>query len=127
MKYITIDGDDIGRRITSAYLRNDLSRLIQINENVSAKTNSIASYLRLKGFVIVFCAADGVAAYSAQDDFDSESIFQEIQEIAADDMSFSAGVGGDLREAYIALLSAKCSGKGCLHNFEDIKDNVQNN
>jgi hypothetical protein len=124
MKYVTIDGDDIGQRITSAYLQNDLSRLIEINEIVRNKTDSIASYLQSNGFVIIFCAADGVAAYTAKEDFDVISLFDEVRSIAAGDISFSAGVGKDLREAYIALLSAKSSGKGCLHNFENLENNV---
>lgn len=124
MKYITIDGDDIGQRITSAYLQNDLSKLIRINEIVREKTDSIASYLKSHGFVIIFCAADGVAAHSGQENLDFARLFNEIQTIAAVELSFSAGVGKDLREAYIALLSAKSSGKGCLHNFADMKKNV---
>jgi len=124
MKYITIDGDDIGQRITSAYLQNDLTKLVQINQTVRNKTELIASYLRSEGFEIIFCAADGVAAYSSLENIDFILIFDVIQAIGAGDISFSAGVGGNLRTAYIALLSAKSSGKGRLHKFEDIKNNV---
>jgi hypothetical protein len=124
MIYITIDGDDIGQKITSAYLKNDMAKLIKINEIVNKKTELIASHLNSKGFDIIFCAADGVAAYSKDENNDMAAIFDAIQAIGACDINFSAGVGDDLRKAYIALLSAKSSGKGRLHKFEDIGNNV---
>ncbi|MBE3026186.1 mCpol domain-containing protein [Janthinobacterium sp. GW458P] len=127
MKYITIDGDDVGQKIASAYLHNDLLHLININEVVKQKTDLIAEHLRSINFVIIFCAADGVAAYSADDNIEWENIFLAIKTIASSEMSFSAGCGSSLREAYVALLSAKASGKGCIHIYDNIDNYVSNN
>lgn len=127
MKYITIDGDDVGQKIASAYLHNDLLHLIHINEVVKQKTDLIAEHLRSINFVIIFCAADGVAAYSADDNIEWENIFLSIKTIASIEMNFSAGCGSSLREAYVALLSAKSSGKGCIHIYENIDNYVSNN
>jgi hypothetical protein len=124
MKYITIDGDDVGQKITSSYLRNDLSSLMRINELIKNKTNSIADFLREQGFSIIFCAADGVAAYHDGDNFDEDFIYSAIRDIAGQEISFSAGVGRDLRESYISLLFAKSSGKARLHNFETKQSDV---
>lgn len=122
MKYITIDGDDVGKMITSSYLRNDLIALLAVNELVHMKTSLISDFLTGQGFVVIFCAADGVAGYCDADDVDNDFIFRGICDIAGEEISFSAGVGRDLRESYIALLAAKSSGKARLTTYEDIAD-----
>jgi hypothetical protein len=120
VKYITIDGDDIGQKITSAYLTNNVYELIRVNDLVKEKTELIAAYLESEGFEIIFCAADGVAGVT-QSELDNRAIYSEIKKIAEDELSFSVGVGDTLRDAYVALLSAKSSGKGQLHNFNDME------
>ena len=117
MIYITIDGDDIGQMITSSYLKNDLSELSRINRVVNEKTTLISDFLRLQGFSIIFCAADGVAGYSEDEVVDEITLFESIKSIAEPELRFSAGMGATLQESYIALLSAKSGGKGCLHKF----------
>ena len=120
MKFVTIDGDDIGQKITSAYLTNNAKELVRVNDLVQEKTKSIAHFLKSQGFEILFCAADGVAG-SICSEFDKNIIFSQIKKIAEQEISFSVGVGTTLREAYIALLSAKSSGKGRLHDFSDME------
>jgi hypothetical protein len=124
MKYITIDGDDVGQRITSAYLTNDLITLSKVNDLVNHKTFLIAEFLVECGFTIIFRAADGVAGYYENDDVDENFIYAAIKRIANNEMTFSAGIGSDLRESYIALLFAKSSGKARLQNFESHLKNV---
>jgi hypothetical protein len=121
MKYITIDGDNIGQKITSSYLRNDLSALSAINNLVNEKTTLIAKLLKDQGFTIIFCAADGVAGYCNSDSIDETLLYDEIRSIAGDDISFSVGIGSSLRESYVALLSAKSAGKARLHSYERIE------
>lgn len=116
--FITIDGDDVGQKITSAYLKNDKEDLIRINDLVNTKTNNIARMLKYFGFEIIFCAADGVAGFSEKE-IDKEVIFNKINDIANGEMSFSAGVGDSLRESYIALTFSKSDGKCCIHHYKD--------
>lgn len=117
MKYITIDGDDIGQKITSSYLKNDVAALKDINRIVQEKTTEISVYLKSLGFEIIFCAADGVAGYTENSTISDENLYESIKEIASPSISFSCGVGETLQESYIALLSAKSNGKSCLHNY----------
>ena len=119
MRYLTIDGDDIGQKIAAAYLTNNTAELIRVNNLVQESTHFIAEFLRLEGFAIHFCAADGVAA-SITHDFDLNQISAEIEKIADSEITFSAGVGSSLREAYIALLFAKSSGKNKFCDFREI-------
>ncbi|EIU3494027.1 TPA: mCpol domain-containing protein [Pseudomonas aeruginosa] len=120
MIYLTIDGDDIGHKITSAYLINSTTELVRINDLVQEKTRCIAEYLRKENFIIHFCAADGVAA-SIEYELDMRRIFSQIEKIAGGEITFSAGVGASLREAYVALLYAKNTGKKRLCDFRDIE------
>ena len=124
MFYITIDGDDIGQMITSSYLKNDLHELSRINRVVNEKTLSISKFLKEQGFNIIFCAADGVAGFIDQIAIDKVFIFDSIKSLAEPELSFSAGIGSTLQEAYIALLSAKSNGKCCLHDFSYLNSNV---
>lgn len=120
LKYITIDGDDVGQKIASAYFANNSLELMRVNELVRSKTKEISDFLVSQGFIVLFCAADGVAGYCKGDAPTDEFIFGSIKSLVSPELEFSVGVGRDLRESYIALLSAKSSGKGCLHNFEKL-------
>ncbi|MEC6833592.1 mCpol domain-containing protein [Photobacterium toruni] len=124
MIFITIDGDDVGQMITSSYLKNDINELSRINKVVNKKTTLISALLVAQGFNIIFCAADGVAAYIQQDTVDNDFLFQSIDTLSNPDLHFSVGIGTTLQEAYIALLSAKSNGKRCLHDFSDLNSNV---
>lgn len=121
MKYISIDGDDVGRKITSCYLSNNCNGLTELSQSLQATTKAISIKLQEHGFDIIFCAADGVVA-STELDIDFEPIFSEIKDISSSGVTFSAGYGASLRESYIALTSAKSNGKNCLHGYATLDD-----
>ncbi|MCU8069462.1 mCpol domain-containing protein [Shewanella sp. SM32] len=125
-RFITIDGDDIGQLIVSCYLRNDQLALARTNALVNNTTEAIADFLSANGFSILFCAADGVAAYTDAMIPDDKDLYSSIKALAGDNISFSVGIGASLREAYVALLSAKSSGKARLHNYKEVGRDVQN-
>ncbi|MCI4450435.1 MULTISPECIES: mCpol domain-containing protein [Enterobacteriaceae] len=117
--YITIDGDDVGRKITASYIENDELKLIKISNNINDATTKISSLLYKNGFKIIFQAADGVTA-KIDKDVDLYAIFNEMKSLAFDGITFSAGVGMNLREAYIALLNSKSNGKNMLSIYKNI-------
>ncbi len=119
MKYISIDGDDVGRKITSCYLSNNCSELKNLSKSLEETTREISNKLEKYGFDIIFCAADGVVA-STHVDVELEAIFIELQSLAPSGITFSAGVGSNLRESYVALTSAKCNGKNCMHEYSKL-------
>jgi hypothetical protein len=82
-------------------------------------TKEISKRLENYGFNVIFCAADGVVA-STELVIDFKVIFSEINSLAPNDVTFSAGVGSSLREAYIALISAKSNGKNCMHEYSKL-------
>lgn len=120
MKYISIDGDDVGRKITSCYLNNDEHKLNLISKQLGETTSEIANVLTRKGFDVLFNAADGVVA-TTKNDSDFDEIFRAINLCSTNGITFSAGVGDSLREAYIALLNSKSNGKNQLSHFGALK------
>lgn len=120
MIYLTIDGDDIGQRITKFYLNNDIKSLANLNDLMGETTRLISEYLKSIGFTVIFCGADGVAGFAQNLEVSESDIFTEISALGEGCATFSAGVGFTLRESYIALMSAKSAGKAQIHNYKDL-------
>ena len=124
MNYVSIDGDDVGRRITALYLSNDHVGLGRYADTVKAKVDMVSDLLMSWGFTVIFAAADGVVGYSATAIPDVRNLYEAIRKIGDPDMTFSVGVGETLREAYVALLAAKSQGKANLCLYGDIGRDV---
>lgn len=120
MKFITIDGDDIGQKIAACYFRNDSQALLELNRSVETIIKDVAHYLENQGFKIIFSAADGVAAYSESFANSNEMLYREISKIAGESLTLSVGVGDTLRESYIALMASKSNGKAQLTAYRDL-------
>ncbi|MBH87498.1 MAG: hypothetical protein CL604_18380 [Alteromonadaceae bacterium] len=116
MNYISIDGDDVGRKITSLYLENAVAKLSHFCDEMKVATEKMSNYLTERGFEVVFCAADGVAA-SIESDIDFESVYTNLCKFAPEGINLSAGGGKTLSQSYIALLSAKSNGKNRIHRY----------
>lgn len=120
MTFITIDGDDIGPKLAACYLTNDVQALQEIKTLVEEKTRRIAEVLTNEDFEVFFCAADGVTAFSKTERSDTAYLYNSITIAAGTELAFSVGVGNSLREAYVALLFAKSTGKARLCNFDSM-------
>lgn len=117
--YIAIDGDDVGRKITSSYLSNSEEKLAHISNKLNKTTREISNMLLSNGFEIIFQAADGVTA-KTDNDANLNIVFDKIKSYSFDGITFSAGVGASLREAYVALLNSKSNGKNMISIYKDI-------
>jgi hypothetical protein len=110
MLYLIVDGDDIGRKITSYFITNDEARLTRISTDMTTAVGAISVVLQESGFRVFFCAADGVVAANPNQ-VDAEKLFERVRSLAPEGITFSAGTGETLQQAYVALMQAKCSGK----------------
>lgn len=119
MAFISIDGDDIGRRITELYLTNNREGLTSFVGSVHDIVQMITDILEYADHKIIYSAADGVVA-EIVGDIDTAELYQKIADVGAPKLTFSAGVGNTLQECYVALLAAKSEGKARLRHFEDI-------
>lgn len=124
MVYVTIDGDDVGQKISAAYLLNNVDELIKINALVNVATLDISRILVEYGFKIIFRAADGVAGTIGNDSIDLREIFNNIQKIPCDGITFSMGSGSTLKDSYVALITAKSNGKNQHYSLVAGSENV---
>lgn len=124
MIYVTIDGDDIGRKLASCYLSNRADELKATKNLVDRKTHAISELLTSMGYEIFFCAADGVTGALNADQINIGSLYRKIEDVSGGGLTFSAGVGTSLRESYVALLYAKSMGKAQIREFNSIGSHV---
>jgi hypothetical protein len=119
--FIILDGDDIGRRITEAYITNNVEKLTSDAELVHRAVNAISEELRQRSFVVHFCAADGVVAETTSS-VKPDVLFASIRATLPAGLNFSAGSGLTLQNAYLALLYAKSTGKNRHCAWSDLPD-----
>lgn len=88
---------------------------------IHERVTRIERLLTSAGFTVIFCAADGVVAHKTESDEASVAdLYASIRAIGGGDLTFSAGVGQSLREAYVALLAAKSNGKARICTFSEL-------
>ncbi len=121
-QYITIDGDDIGRKISSCYIQNDPEKLKFISNSLQQYVEGITQALKEGNFTIIFAAADGIAAFT-EESITMESIEKKIKDSINSEFTFSIGLGNSLQECYIALIEAKSTGKNKIVKYQDIPKN----
>jgi hypothetical protein len=107
--YLSIDGDDIGNKIAKAYLDNDDEMLASIVEELNSILFKIAEKLKDMGFIMIFCAADGLVCKGSE--LENDNFLYYLRNIGKPNFTFSVGVGSDLRTSFFALKYAKAIGK----------------
>lgn len=108
MTFTYIDGDNIGLRIETSFLENDERSLIAVNEMVKYSIETITDFLIYHNQSIIFSGADGIICKGQHLDINNliDFIRTTISEI-----SFSIGVGKNLKDCYVALRYAKAKQK----------------
>jgi hypothetical protein len=91
--------------------------LTQYWKNVTAVVASLNEKLTAQGAKILLCGGDSILA-----EFDSPLSPKLIYDLflGTAPVSFSAGTGETMLEAYIALKTAKASGKRCWIEYRDL-------
>lgn len=108
MKYVYIDGDDIGLQIEKALLTGDEAGLQAVNQAVSHAIGEITDYLTAHGCHIIFSGADGVIFKASKVDIPDLRCYLAGVGMP---LRFSVGIGNSLRESFMALRYAKARGK----------------
>lgn len=123
MKYIYIDGDNIGLQIEQSFLNNDEIRLIQVNQDVHSIIREITNQLISANHQIIFSGADGIISKSENLNI---SNIQKIVDSLKTTNTFSVGIGNSLQDCYIALRFAKSYSKNVIVTFLNGKFEVIN-
>jgi GTP cyclohydrolase III len=115
--FFMIDGDDVGARMDSHILRNDVASFVRASETVTASIQSLLRKAKaINGTKVVSVGGDSILV---------EAIGNSIDELkkslasaqGSEGFCFSVGIGRDIRDCYIALRMAKASGKSKIVEF----------
>ncbi|MCS3797148.1 mCpol domain-containing protein [Niastella sp. OAS944] len=116
MKYIYIDGDNIGLKIEQSFLNNDEEKLSITNLEVINAVSQISSYLGNKKQQIIFAGADGIIAKGQE--LEICELLQFVRNVQPS-LTFSIGIGVNLKDCYMALRYAKSFGKNIAVDHSD--------
>ncbi len=111
--YYSFDGDQVGRRIQTLILENDVPGLVQLSREVTACVADLRERLLALGCEVLFAAGDSVMAIGPPD------VPIERVPVHVNGLTFSVGIGLTPREALIALARAKTSGRGQTVRYEE--------
>ncbi len=120
--YLSIDGDDVGRKLEYFMLINDSSSLIEFSEKFQKGMFWLEEKL-VKDFkgVIIFTGGDNLLVSLNSDSIiNIESLRSDFHQRTGS--TLSVGFGNSPRQAYFALKLAKTSGKNRVCNFQEISD-----
>jgi GTP cyclohydrolase III len=108
MEYKYIDGDNIGLKIETSFLENDELSLKDINTEVQRSVEQLTRFLIDNDQIIVFSGADGIICKG-----DNLNIPMTLDYMRTSNtkLTFSIGIGTDLKDCYIALRYAKSINK----------------
>lgn len=116
LKYLYIDGDNIGLRIEISFLDDNEQLLIEVNQSVKEIVSKTTDYLVKLNQEIIFSGADGIISKGISINY--VELLNTIREIN-NSFTFSIGVGRSLKDSYIALRYAKAMGKNVVVCFEE--------
>lgn len=108
-EYVLLDGDQVGLRIEDLLLRNELSRLYLLIQDLDDAVLGLSRLLRAAGGLVYVCGGDGILG-SADDLRPFLGALRKARILQP--CTFSAGVGDSVRDALIALKLAKARGPG---------------
>jgi len=111
--YYSFDGDQVGRRIQTLILENDVPALVRLSRTVTACVADLGEALSGLGCEVLFAAGDSVMAIGPAD------LPVHRLPLQVDGLTFSVGIGATPREALIALARAKTSGRGQTARYEE--------
>jgi GTP cyclohydrolase III len=115
--YMAIDGDDVGAEIERLVVLCQPEALTFYWKSVSSVITKLGKQLTCQGANVLICGGDTILA-----ELDKAPSFKLIYELFSNTLplSFSIGTGQTMLEAYIALKTAKVSGKNCWVDYSDL-------
>ncbi|MFH9768162.1 mCpol domain-containing protein [Streptomyces microflavus] len=109
--FAIVDGDDVGNKVESRILANDVTGFVSTSEMISAAMERTADRAaRVPGVMVISTGGDSILLQ-----LDDDSVAELVDVLEALQrpgyITFSVGVGGTLQQSFIALRMAKSSGK----------------
>jgi GTP cyclohydrolase III len=115
--FIAIDGDDVGSEIERMIVLCQSEALTSFWKNVTLTIVHLEKRLLSQGAKILLCGGDSILA-ELQGTLAPKAMYELFSDTSP--LSFSVGTGHTMLEAYIALKTAKASGKRCWIDYSDL-------
>ncbi len=117
MKYIGIDGDNIGDRLEFFLLESQEESIRSFSQEVELHLKKIWHALQQINAQMILCSGDSLLC--KVEVIDAVLLRKAITSERTSGITFSAGIGETLKDAYIALKYAKASGKNKIIYLEN--------
>jgi GTP cyclohydrolase III len=115
--YVLLDGDRVGEKIDGHYLRNDVHDLYLFARELDDAVAMLAASIRGIGGTIYLAGGDNVLG-TVEDLTSFLALFDTSRPNLP--VPFSIGIGGDARQAHLALRVAKATGFGTIVRAEGV-------
>ncbi|TXS20455.1 mCpol domain-containing protein [Streptomyces sp. adm13(2018)] len=122
MPFAIIDGDDIGNKVESFILANDVANFIESSRRINFELEGLATRMKeLPGVSLVHAGGDSLLI-----EMEDEAVGLVVEVVNMEQkpgsLTFSAGIGSTLRRSFMALRMAKSSGKCRVVRFEEERE-----
>ncbi len=120
MKYIAIDGDDVGRTLTKIiYESKSELDIIEYSNSIVKSFREVKKWVENKRGLVLFCTGDSIL-YK----LNNKEVKESLKVFESAFFNVSVGIGKSAKEAHWALNIAKSLGKNQVILFEDIRDEL---
>ena len=108
--YISIDGNDIGKRLEGLILSDNLEELQTFSSRITFLVDTIEKYIIKQGGKCFLSGGDNILAFLPEEKV--HETVKYVNSLKKEEISFSIGIGDDVIDAYLALKYAKSMKKG---------------
>ncbi len=116
MMYVSVDGDDIGKKLTRIIYSKSEDEITEFSKYVADFFLEIQEKVIELGGKVIFCAGDSIA-YCINGEKELQNTFETMK---TDRFNVSIGCGNTLQQAHWALNIAKSLGKNQVQYFADL-------
>lgn len=116
MMYVSVDGDDIGKKLTRIIYSGTEDEITEFSKYVADFFIDIQETVIEFGGKVIFCAGDSIA-YCIDGEKELQYTFEKMKN---DRFDVSVGCGNTLQQAHWALNIAKSLGKNQVQYFSDL-------
>ena len=121
MLFISVDGNNIGKRLEQYILSERFDELKSFSDRVSAAVSGLSGFVVKIGGKVLMSGGDNLLATVPKNKCRSLKCF--LDGIQSRDLSFSMGIGHNARASFLALKYAKATETACVV-YEDVFSDV---
>lgn len=120
LRFISIDGNNIGKRIEQYILSEQFDALRSFSDCVSTAISKVSHFIVGLGGTVLMSGGDNLLATVPQNE--CHSIIRFLTQIQTKGIPFAMGIGHNARASFLALKYAKATESNCIVYEEVFSD-----